>query len=92
MKTLPTAGPYAFTRNPLYLGSLILGLGFTAASGVWWLALVFFVLYLGLYLPVMRIEADDMRALFGEEFDEYAQNVPALIPRRNANTSRGSPE
>ncbi len=79
--TLATGGPYAYTRNPLYLGSLLLGLGFTIASGVWWLALLFFVLFLGLYLPVIRIEAEDMHNIFGEAFDEYEQNVPALIPR-----------
>ena len=54
--TLATSGPYAYTRNPLYLGSLILGLGFTVASGVLWLTPLFFVLFLGLYLPVIRIE------------------------------------
>ena len=78
---LAVSGPYAHTRNPLYLGSLILGLGFTVAAGVWWLALLFVVLFIGIYLPVMRVEADDMRRIFGEEYEVYAQNVPVLIPR-----------
>jgi protein-S-isoprenylcysteine O-methyltransferase Ste14 len=78
---LAVSGPYAHTRNPLYLGSLILGLGFTVAAGVWWLALLFVALFIGIYLPVMRVEADDMRRIFGEEYDVYAQNVPVLIPR-----------
>ncbi len=80
-KVLAISGPYARTRNPLYLGSLILGLGFTIAAGVWWLALIFCVLFLGIYLPVMRVETDDMRRIFGEDFDEYERNVPLLIPR-----------
>lgn len=80
-KTLAVSGPYGFTRNPLYLGSLILGLGFTAAAGVWWLAILFCILFLGIYLPVMRVEIGDMRRIFGEEFDEYERNVPLLIPR-----------
>src|SRR5215216_5850418 len=42
--TLAISGPYAHTRNPLYLGSFILGLGFTIAAGVWWLALLFIAL------------------------------------------------
>jgi protein-S-isoprenylcysteine O-methyltransferase Ste14 len=78
---LAVSGPYAHTRNPLYLGSLILGLGFTVAAGVWWLALLFVALFIGIYLPVMRVEADDMRRIFGEEYEVYAQNVPVLIPR-----------
>ncbi len=80
-KELAVSGPYAFTRNPLYLGTLILGIGFTIASGVWWLALLFCLLFLGIYLPVMRVERDDIREIFGEEYDEYARGVPMLIPR-----------
>lgn len=78
---LAVTGPYAYTRNPLYLGSLILGIGFTIAAGVWWLGVVFSVLFIGIYLPVMRVETDDMRRLFGADFDECEQNVPLLIPR-----------
>lgn len=78
---LAVSGPYAHTRNPLYLGSLILGLGFTVAAGVWWLALLFVALFIGIYLPVMRVEADDMRRIFGEEYEIYAENVPVLMPQ-----------
>src|SRR5688572_7168160 len=59
--TLAVSGPYAYTRNPLYLGSFLMGVGFTVAAGVWWLALAFAVLFLGIYLPVMRVEVEDMR-------------------------------
>lgn len=80
-KTLAVSGPYAYTRNPLYVGSMIIGLGFTVASGVWWLAILFAVLFLGIYLPVMRVEIGDMRRIFGAEFDEYERNVPLFLPR-----------
>ena len=80
-RVLAVSGPYARTRNPLYVGSLILGLGFTIASGVWWLALIFCVLFIGIYLPVMCVEAEDMRRIFGGDFEEYERNVPLLIPR-----------
>ncbi len=43
--------------------------------------MIFIVLFLGIYLPVMRVEIGDMRRIFGEEFDEYERNVPLLIPR-----------
>ena len=78
---LAVTGPYAYTRNPLYVGSLIMGVGFTVAANVWWLALVFLALFIGIYLPVMRVEAGDMRRIFGRDFDEYEREVPLLIPR-----------
>ena len=78
---LAVSGPYAFTRNPLYLGSLILGFGFTIAAGVWWLGLLFVLLFLGIYLPVMRVEVDDIRRIFGTDFDEYEREVPLFLPR-----------
>ncbi|MFN0277108.1 MAG: methyltransferase family protein [Pyrinomonadaceae bacterium] len=78
---LAVTGPYAYTRNPLYVGSFIMGVGFTVASNVWWLALLFIALFIGIYLPVMRVESGDIRQIFGEDFDEYEQNVPVFIPR-----------
>ena len=80
-RELAISGPYAYTRNPLYVGSFLMGVGFTVAGGVWWLALLFSGLYIGIYLPVMLVEMDDIRTIFGDEFDEYARNVPMLIPR-----------
>jgi protein-S-isoprenylcysteine O-methyltransferase Ste14 len=78
---LATSGPYAYTRNPLYLGSFILGLGFTIASGRWWLGLIFAALFLGIYLPVMRVEAKTMVELFGNDYNAYANAVPLFLPR-----------
>jgi len=78
---LATSGPYAFTRNPLYLGSFILGLGFTIASGRWWLGLLFAALFLGIYLPVMRVEATTLAELFKDDYIRYASAVPLFFPR-----------
>jgi protein-S-isoprenylcysteine O-methyltransferase Ste14 len=79
---LATSGPYAFTRNPLYLGSFILGLGFTIAAGrPWLLGAIFAALFLGIYLPVMRVEATTLAELFGEEYRRYAEAVPLFVPR-----------
>jgi protein-S-isoprenylcysteine O-methyltransferase Ste14 len=83
-QNLAVSGPYAFTRNPLYLGSFILGVGFTIAAGVWWLGIAFAVLFLGIYLPVMRVEAVDLTKLFGTEYEEYARQVPLFFPRPTA--------
>jgi protein-S-isoprenylcysteine O-methyltransferase Ste14 len=78
---LAISGPYAFTRNPLYLGSFILAIGLTIATGVWWLSLITATLFLGIYLPVMRVEEQDLRSRFGEEFEAFATNVPLFVPR-----------
>jgi protein-S-isoprenylcysteine O-methyltransferase Ste14 len=77
---LAVSGPYAFTRNPLYLGSFLLGLGFTIASGRWELAILFAALFLGIYFPVMRVEATTMGELFGKEYQAYKQAVPLFFP------------
>jgi protein-S-isoprenylcysteine O-methyltransferase Ste14 len=81
---LATSGPYAYTRNPLYLGSFVLGLGFTIASGRPWLGLLFAALFLGIYLPVMRVEASTLSQLFGDDYARYAEAVPLFVPRITA--------
>jgi protein-S-isoprenylcysteine O-methyltransferase Ste14 len=78
---LAISGPYAFTRNPLYLGSFFLGLGATIATGRWWLGVLFAILFFGIYLPVMRVEESELTAIFGNEFREYAEAVPLFFPR-----------
>jgi protein-S-isoprenylcysteine O-methyltransferase Ste14 len=78
---LATSGPYAFTRNPLYFGSFLLGLGFTIASGRWLLAVLFAALFIGIYLPTMRVEASTVAQLFGSEFETYRRSVPLFFPR-----------
>jgi len=78
---LAVSGPYAFTRNPLYLGSFLLGLGFTIASGRLLLAVLFAGLFLGIYLPVMRVEASTMAQLFGSQYETYRRSVPLFFPR-----------
>lgn len=79
-ENLAVSGPYAFTRNPLYLGSFFLGLGFAIASGVWWIGIGFAILYLGIYFPVMRVESEDLTRIFGEEYKKYAEKVPLFFP------------
>jgi protein-S-isoprenylcysteine O-methyltransferase Ste14 len=78
---LATSGPYAFTRNPLYLGSFLLGLGFTIGSGFWPLGILFAVVFLGIYFPVMRVESGTLAELFGQSFQRYAREVPLFLPR-----------
>jgi protein-S-isoprenylcysteine O-methyltransferase Ste14 len=78
---LAISGPYAFTRNPLYLGSFLMGLGFTVASARWPLAILFAAIFLGIYFPVMRVEASTLAGLFKESYPPYADAVPLFLPR-----------
>jgi protein-S-isoprenylcysteine O-methyltransferase Ste14 len=77
---LATGGPYAFTRNPLYLGSLILSVGFALAARNWWILAGIVLLFFVIYLPVIRGEEGFLRERF-PQFDEYAREVPSLFPR-----------
>lgn len=86
---LATSGPYAFTRNPLYLGSFLLGLGFTIGSGFWPLGILFALLFLGIYFPVMRVESATLAELFGKSFQDYAREVPLFFPRATPYRSDG---
>jgi protein-S-isoprenylcysteine O-methyltransferase Ste14 len=77
---LATCGPYACTRNPLYLGSLITGSGLAFAGASWILGLAFLLLFVLVYYPVMRREEDWLRGRFGETYERYAQRVPLFLP------------
>lgn len=81
MAELTTSGPYAHTRNPLYLGTFLLVLGVALAGGVWWLALAIAAAYLLVYVPVMIAEVETMRVLFPDAYEEWASAVPLFAPR-----------
>ncbi len=80
---LATAGPYAYTRNPLYLGSALLACGFALAAHSRRIALALAILFALLYWPTIRSEEAFLRSRF-PEFDEYARRVPRLLPRLTA--------
>jgi hypothetical protein len=77
---LTTSGPYGYTRNPLYLGSLILALGFILAALNWWIALILAAMFAAIYLPVIQAEEAFLRKQF-PEFEDYSREVPKLFPR-----------
>jgi protein-S-isoprenylcysteine O-methyltransferase Ste14 len=87
---LTTTGPYAYTRNPLYLGSLILAVGFAISARNWWIGVGLVLLFLAIYLPVIHGEETFLRDHF-PEFAEYARQVPRLLPRLSSfNSGRGT--
>ncbi len=83
------SGPYARTRNPLYLGSAILAMGFVAASRSWIVAVLVAGYYLAMYPFLMRREEGELRRRFGKAFDEYAERVPLFWPRLRSNVGDG---
>lgn len=81
MTELTTTGPYAHTRNPLYLGTFLMVAGAALAGGHWWLGLLFGGAYLLVYVPVMLAEIDTLRELFPGQYDRWAAAVPLFFPR-----------
>lgn len=79
-EALATSGPYAYTRNPLYLGSLLIGVGFAVAARSWWVGLILVVMFFAIYIPVIRGEEAFLRANF-PGFEQYARQVPRMFPR-----------
>jgi protein-S-isoprenylcysteine O-methyltransferase Ste14 len=92
---LATGGPYAYTRNPLYIGTLLVAAGLAIASRSMGLTALFVVVFLLVYLPVIQNEEQHLRQLF-PEYSAYAERVPALFPRwtpkfeRNLNPFRAA--
>jgi protein-S-isoprenylcysteine O-methyltransferase Ste14 len=79
-EALTTTGPYAYTRNPLYLGSMILASGFLIAARSWWIVGLAAVMLIAIYFPVIRSEETFLLEHF-PEYGDYARRVPRLLPR-----------
>jgi protein-S-isoprenylcysteine O-methyltransferase Ste14 len=78
---LATAGPYAWTRNPLYFGSSGMAAGLAVASGSWLAAVIVAAYFLAFYPATMRSEETELARLYGEAFRDYAARVPLFWPR-----------
>jgi protein-S-isoprenylcysteine O-methyltransferase Ste14 len=79
-RELTRTGPYAYVRNPLYLGSTVIGIGFAMAARDLWIVVVLVLFFLLVYLPVIRSEQTFLRTRF-PEYEDYASRVPSLLPR-----------
>lgn len=76
---LATTGPYAYSRNPLYLGSIVIAIGFAIASRDVWVAMGIVVFFAMIYVPVIRSEEAFLRQRFAE-YESYSHRVPRLLP------------
>jgi protein-S-isoprenylcysteine O-methyltransferase Ste14 len=88
-RELTQTGPYAFTRNPLYLGSILIAAGFAVALLSWSVALMLAAMFLIIYVPVIASEERFLRSTF-PDFEEYCRHVPRLIPRLTPVVNPGS--
>jgi protein-S-isoprenylcysteine O-methyltransferase Ste14 len=80
---LATTGPYAYTRNPLYLGSIIIAIGFIIAARNIWIGIGALAMFAFIYMPVIAAEEKYLRAAF-PGYGQYANQVPRLLPRLTA--------
>ncbi|MDQ3674287.1 MAG: isoprenylcysteine carboxylmethyltransferase family protein [Gemmatimonadota bacterium] len=80
---LATSGPYAHTRNPLYFGSFLIAAGFAIAAH-WALLLLVVAFFALIYAPTMERERANISGRFPAEYETYAANVPAFMPRPTA--------
>lgn len=80
-RELTVSGPYAFTRNPLYLGSFAIGVGFSVTGGHWLWPALFGGFFAVVYSRTMTRERASLSESFGERYATYAAAVPAFVPR-----------
>lgn len=79
-KVLATQGPYAMTRNPLYVGSFIAGCGAVIMGGNIWFAIVFVITYLTVYRQIILNEERDLAGYFPDEWPAYTKQAPRFFP------------
>jgi len=79
---LQVTGPYSLVRHPLYFGSLLLGLGFSALAQSWVVLLIALAYFAIQYFATIRFEESTLLALFGDTYVAYQQRVPCFLPSR----------
>jgi len=82
-RQLTTSGPYAYTRNPLYLGSLMMAAGFAIAARSWWIVAIMLLVFVLIYGPVIAGEERFLRQNF-PGYEDYVRSVPRILPRLTA--------
>lgn len=83
-KKLATCGPYAYTRNPLYVFNFTMFVGCCVMSNNIWVGLACMVSFLLIYSPVIQVEAQRMADYFGDDYHQWSKHVPLFFPRFTA--------
>lgn len=78
---LVTSGPYTIIRNPMYLGTYLIFIGFTVMLCPLWGSIIFSVLFYLRFRRQIRKEEAHLKRLFGEEYTKYCERTPAFFPR-----------
>jgi protein-S-isoprenylcysteine O-methyltransferase Ste14 len=81
---LATTGPYAHVRNPIYLGSVVLGFGMVLLIGDRRLWAHCALTILALYFGLIPAEEEFLSQKFHGEYEAYRRHVPRLLPRLSA--------
>jgi len=89
-KELATDGPYAYARHPLYVGNILILVGYSVASNLWWSFVLMAFLLLFYYPPAISYEDNKLKIMFGEHWIEWSQNIHALIPTFSSNSGSAS--
>ncbi len=79
-ENLATYGPYALVRHPLYTGNILIIIGFSVASGVWWTAVTALVFFWFYYPTAIEYEDRKLNRIFGSEWENWSAQTPALMP------------
>jgi len=78
------SGPYAFVRNPMYLGILLIGIGIVLMVFKWWVALIFLAVFSIRYMVLTFKEEKKLKAVFGRQYEDYCKLVPRILPSLGA--------
>jgi len=91
-ESLTFTGPYAYVKNPLYIGSILITTGFCIfADNIYFLAAATLAFCFH-YIPYKkRVEGDRLRKIFGSQFEDYDQKVPDYVPRLTPYSSERAP-
>ncbi len=78
---LVDSGPFGYVRNPLYIGNILLWVGFALTARLWWLAPIAFVLLAAEYHAIVGWEERLLVQRIGDAYRDYMTRVPRWIPR-----------
>jgi hypothetical protein len=80
MEKLTTSGPYAFVRHPLYLGTMLLVIGFIIMLKIYYLGILLFFTVVIVYSKTIKKEEEMLKDKFKDLFINYKKRVPAIVP------------
>jgi len=91
-EVLTISGPYAYVKNPLYIGSILITAGFCVLADNIYLLTIALFMFCFHYIPYKkRVEGDRLKRIFGKEYEDYDEKVPDYLPRRTPYSDRKVP-